>query len=73
MLSHARKTWSDSLVDPCLRCEAGVLVRKLSQLTPLSEAEQANPRYFILLCGINCEFAGCGHQHIVDSEYTIAD
>jgi hypothetical protein len=38
--------------------EAGVLVRKLSQQTPLSNAKQANPRYFIMLCGISCELAG---------------
>ncbi len=69
MLRHARKTWSDSLVDPCLRCEAGVIVRKLSQLTPLSEAKQANPRYFILLCGINCELAGCGQQPVLLNVY----
>ncbi len=31
--------------------QEGVLVRKLSQLTPLSKAKRANPRYFILLCG----------------------
>ncbi len=34
--------------------EAEVLVRKLSQLTPLSSAKQATPRYFIMLCGISC-------------------
>jgi hypothetical protein len=63
MLRHARKTWSDSLVDPCLRSEAGVLVRKLSQLTPLSEAKQANPRYSISYCSV---------ESAVDSESTIA-
>jgi hypothetical protein len=39
--------------------EAGVLVRKLSQLFPLNQAKGANPRYFIMLCGISCELAGC--------------
>jgi hypothetical protein len=39
--------------------EAGVLVRKLSQLTSLSLAKRANPRYFIQLCGISCQLAGC--------------
>jgi hypothetical protein len=39
--------------------EAGVLVRKLSQLIPLSLTKRANPRYFI-------------HRHIVDSESTVA-
>jgi hypothetical protein len=37
--------------------EAGVLVRKLSQLTQL-KAKRANPRYFSMLCG-SCELAGC--------------
>ncbi len=52
--------------------EAGVLVRKLSQLTPLSSAKRANPRYFITLCEISCELPGCVHRPIVDSESTIA-
>jgi hypothetical protein len=52
--------------------EAGVLVRKFSQLTPLRQAKRANPRYFILLCGISCEIAGCVHWPIVDFESTIA-
>jgi hypothetical protein len=54
--------------------EAGVLVRKFSQLTRLNYAKRAkaNHRYFILLCGINCELAGCVHRPIVDSECTIA-
>jgi hypothetical protein len=52
--------------------EAGVLVRKLSQLTPLSYAKQANPRYFIMLCGISCELAGYVQRPIVDYESTIA-
>ncbi len=52
--------------------EAGVLVRKISQLTPLSQAKRANPRYFILLCGIRRELPGCVHRPIVDSESTIA-
>ncbi len=52
--------------------ETGVLVRKLSQLTLLSLAKWANPRYFILLCGISCELASCVHRPIVDSEYRIA-
>jgi hypothetical protein len=52
--------------------EAGVLVRKLSQLTPLSSAKRANPRYFILLCGISSELAGCVHRPIVDSKSTVA-
>ncbi len=45
--------------------EAGVLV---------SSAQRANPRYFIMLCGISCELAGCVvvHRPIVDSESTIA-
>jgi hypothetical protein len=51
--------------------EAGVLVRKLRQLTPLSYAKRANPRCFILLCGISCKLAGCVHRPIVDSESTI--
>ncbi len=41
--------------------KARVLVRKLSQLTPLSKAKRANPRYCKLLCGISCELAGCVH------------
>jgi hypothetical protein len=52
--------------------EAGVLVRKLSQLTPLSQAKRANPRYFIMLFEMSCELAGCEHWPIVDSESTIA-
>ncbi len=52
--------------------EAGVLVRKLSQLTQLSQAKGANPSYFTMLCGISCELAGCVHRPIVDSESTIA-
>jgi hypothetical protein len=32
--------------------EAGVLIRKLSQLILLRSAKRANPRYFIMLCGI---------------------
>ncbi len=52
--------------------EARVLVRKLSQLTWLSYAKQANPMYFIMLCGISCELAGCAHRPIVDSESIIA-
>jgi hypothetical protein len=55
-----------------LHTQAGVLVRKLSQLTPLSQAKRANLRYFIKLCGISCELAGCVHRPIVDSESTIA-
>jgi hypothetical protein len=50
--------------------EAGVLVRNLRPLTPLSKAKQANPRCFILLCGISCELAGCVQRHIMDSEST---
>jgi hypothetical protein len=38
--------------------DAGVLVRKFSQLTPLSYAKRANPGYFIMLCEISCELAG---------------
>ncbi len=34
--------------------DAGVLVRKLRQLTL---AKPANPRYFFMLCGISCELA----------------
>ncbi len=45
--------------------EEGVLVRKLSQLTPLSSAKQG---YFIMFCGISCELDGCVHRPIVDSE-----
>jgi hypothetical protein len=45
--------------------EAGVLVRKLSLLNPLSKAKQANPRYFILFCGISCELAGFVHRPIM--------
>jgi hypothetical protein len=52
--------------------EAGVLVRKFSQLARLSYAKRANHRYFILLCGIICELTGCIHRPIVDSECTIA-
>ncbi len=52
--------------------EAEVLVRKLSQLTPLSYAKRANLRYFIRLFGISCELAGCLHLPIMDSESTIA-
>jgi hypothetical protein len=45
----------------------------LSQLFLLSKAKRANPsRYFILLCGLSCELAGCEHRPIVDSEFTIA-
>ena len=40
--------------------------------TQLSSAKRANPRYFINLCGISCEFAGFAHRPIVDSESTIA-
>ncbi len=40
--------------------EAGVLAKKLSQLTP-----QAKPRFFILLCGISCELAGCVNRPFV--------
>ncbi len=51
--------------------EAGVLVRKWIQLTPLSQAKWANPRYFIKLCGnsCDCELAGCVQRPIaiVDS------
>ncbi len=52
--------------------KAGVLVRKLSQVTPLSLAKRAIPRYFIMLCGTSCELASCVHWPIVDSESTIA-
>ncbi len=41
--------------------EAGVLVRKLSHLSPLSSAKRSNPKCFIMLCGISCELAGCVH------------
>jgi hypothetical protein len=51
---------------------AGVLVRKLIRLTPLSSAKRANPRYFIRFCGINYELASCVHRPIVYSESTIA-
>ncbi len=40
--------------------EVGVLVRKLSQLSPLRSAKRVNPRYFIMLCGIRCELTGWG-------------
>ncbi len=33
---------------------------------------RANPRYFILLCELSSELAGCVHRSIVDSESTIA-
>ncbi len=52
--------------------QAGVLVRKLSQLTPLSKAKLANPRYFVMLCGVSRELAGCVHRPTVDSESTTA-
>ncbi len=39
--------------------ESGVLVIKLSQLTQLSKAKLAKPRYLIMFCGISCESAGC--------------
>jgi hypothetical protein len=52
--------------------EAGVLARKLSQLTTLSLAKRANTRYFTLLCGISCELAGCVHRTIVDSVSAVA-
>jgi hypothetical protein len=55
---------------PC--AEAGVLVKKLSQLTPLSSAKRAKPKYFIMLCGISCELVSCVHRPIVDSVSTIA-
>ncbi len=42
------------------RIENEAEVRKLSQLTPLGKAKRA--RYFILLCGISCELAGCVHR-----------
>ncbi len=35
--------------------------------------ETANPRYFIMLCGISCELAGCVHRPVVDSESMIAE
>ncbi len=50
------------ILDP----EAEVLVRKLSQLNPLSKAKRA--KVFKMLCGISCELAGCVHRPIVDSE-----
>jgi hypothetical protein len=49
--------------------EAGVLVRKLRQPTPLSWAKRANPRCFILLFGISYELAGCVHRPSVDSYF----
>jgi hypothetical protein len=61
-----------SLTQRTGRTSAGVLARKLSQLIPLSEAKRANPRYFVLLCGIICDSAGRVHRPIVDSESTIA-
>ncbi len=51
--------------------DAGVLVRKLRQLTPLSDAKPANPKCFMLLCRISCDLARCVHQPIVSSESTI--
>jgi hypothetical protein len=54
------------------RAKMGVLVRKLSQVTLLSYAKRANPRYFIMLFGISCELAGCVHQPTMDSESTVA-
>ncbi len=77
---RAKRPWfADSPVLPICKwapiwasTEAGVLVRKLSQLTPLSSAKRANPRYFIMFCGISCELAGRVHRPIVDSESTIA-
>ncbi len=62
ILTQWEKSWT----------EAGVLVRKLSQLTPLGYAKQTNPGYFIKLCGSSCELAGCVHRPIVDSEATTA-
>jgi hypothetical protein len=50
--------------------DAGVLVRKLSQLT--SSDKRANPRYFIMLCRTSSELAGCVNQPIMDSESTIS-
>jgi hypothetical protein len=47
--------------------DASVLVRKLSQLNPLSLAKRDNPRYFILRYGISCELAGCVQRPTVDS------
>ncbi len=55
-----------------LHPEARVLVRKLRQLTLLSYAKRANPKNFIMLCGISCELAGYVHRPIVDSESMIA-
>jgi hypothetical protein len=55
---------------PICSTDAGVLVRKLRQLIPLSQNKRANPRCFILLCGISCELAGCVHRPIVDFEST---
>jgi hypothetical protein len=52
--------------------EVGVSVRKLSQLSLLSKAKRANPRYFIILCEISCELAGCVLWPIVDSKSMIA-
>ncbi len=51
--------------------KAGVFVRKLKQLTPLSYAKRANPMCFILVCGISCELTGSVHRRIGDSESTI--
>ncbi len=47
-----------------VRC--GSFSHKLRQLTPLSKADPANPRCFILLCGISCV-----HQPNVSSESTM--
>jgi hypothetical protein len=57
--------------------EAGVLVRKLCQLIPLSKAKRAYPRYFILLWWNQllvyqlCVHHGV-HRPIVGSESTTA-
>jgi hypothetical protein len=48
------------------RVRCGSFSHKMRQLTLLSLADQANPRCFILLCGISCV-----HQPIVSSESTI--
>ncbi len=65
-------SWALALDEPwrsfCLRSFS----QKIESANPAQLAKRANPRYFILLCGISCELAGYVHRPIVDSESMIA-
>jgi hypothetical protein len=52
------------------RC--GSFSQKIEPAYTAQLAKRANPRYFILLCGISCELAGCVCRPIVDSSSMIA-